>query len=330
MTIQFHADDPLSSHKDKKANDEFPAFLNKKHGEHMEVKATRGKAHECPGMNLKFGGRSVELDMITCLMSVLEEFPIKFEGHEMVANPAGVDVFEEGKGKFVGESKRELFHRTTTQALFSCERARPDTQPIVSVLCTRVEKPTEKDFSESVRMMKHLASAKNDAKKLSTGAGMNGLQWCVDAGFVVHPDFRSHMGATMKFRDGPGSPIQMSAKQKLNTDSGTTAELAAVHQALPEVLWVPLFLEEQGHEADKNVVCQDNQSAISLEKNGEKSSGECTRHLSIQFFMVTDQAEKGHTVIKCCLTDEMIDDFMTKGPQGIKFEKFRKAIVGHS
>ena len=102
-----------------------------------------------------------------------------------------------------------------------------------------------------------------------------------------------------------------------------------MHQALPIVLWVKLFLEAQGYSIDENIVYQDNQSAILLEKNGKKSSSKRTRHLNIRYFMVTDQVEKGNITIKYCPTDEMIGDFMTKGLQGIKFTKFCKAIMGH-
>ena len=80
----------------------------------------------------------------------------------------------------------------------------------------------------------------------------------------------------------------MSLKHKLNTDSSTTAELVAVHQALPMVLWVSLFLKEQGYKIEENLVHQDNQSAILLENNGKKSSSKRMRHLNIRFFMVTD------------------------------------------
>ena len=90
-----------------------------------------------------------------------------------------------------------------------------------------------------------------------------------------------------------------------------------------------LFLEAQGYSIDENVVHQDNQSAIPLEKNGKKLSSERTRHLNIRHFVVTDQVEKGDMSIEHCPTDEMIGDFMTKGLQGIEFAKFRKAIVGH-
>ena len=71
---------------------------------------------------------------------------------------------------------------------------------------------------------------------------MKTLEWFVDASFALHPNFRSPIGATMKFQGGIKSPIQMSVKQKLNTDSSTTGERGAVHQELLKVLWVPLFL----------------------------------------------------------------------------------------
>ena len=145
----------------------------------------------------------------------------------------------------------------------------------------------------------------------------------------MHPDFRSHTGLTSRFGGGLGIPINMSLKQKLNTDSSTASELVAVHQGMPVASWVKLFLEAQGYSIDENVVYQDNQSAILLEKNGKKSSSKRTRHLNIRYFIVTDQVEKGNMSIQYCPTDEMIGDFMTKGLQGIKFAKFRKAIMGH-
>ena len=192
-----------------------------------------------------------------------------------------------------------------------------------------MKKPTEKDFSKLVRMMKYLDATKKDTLKLSIGNGINKLEWFIDASFAVHPDFRSHTGTTMRFGGGKGSPIQMSVKKKLNMESSTTSELVAVHQGMSIVLWVKLFLEAQGYFIEENIVYQDNQSAILLEKNGKKSSSKRTQHLNIRYFMVTDQVEQGNIIIKYCPTDDMIGDFMTKGLQGIKFAKFRKAIMGH-
>ena len=97
----------------------------------------------------------------------------------------------------------------------------------------------------------------------------------------------------MKFKDGKGTPIQCSSKQKLNTSSSTTAELIGVDDMLLKMLWVPLFLRDQGYKVKNNVLLQDNKSAILLEQNGRQSPGERTRVLNIRFFMVTDHINKG-------------------------------------
>ncbi len=38
----------------------------------------------------------------------------------------------------------------------------------------------------------------------------------------------------------------------------------------------------------RNIIYQDNKSAVLLEDNGKKSSGKRTRHLDIRYFLVTD------------------------------------------
>ena len=154
------------------------------------------------------------------------------------------------------------------------------------------------------------------------------FEWFIDASFAVHPDFRSHTGGSGRFEGGLGCPIDVSAKQKLNADSSAAAELAAVGQPLPLVMWTPSFSHEQGYPV-KTRMCQDNKSAIPLEKNGRASTSERTRAINMRYFMVTDYVKKGELIVECCPTDEMIGDYYAKPPQGIKFDKFRKIIVGH-
>jgi hypothetical protein len=105
------------------------------------------------------------------------------------------------------------------------------------------------------------------------------IRWWVDASYGVHPDCRSHTGATMSL--GSGSVFSKSTKQKLNTRSSTEAELVGVNDAMSMILWTRLFLEAQGVEVTDNVIYQDNQSTMLLAKNGRQSSGKNTRHLEI-------------------------------------------------
>src|SRR5210317_611947 len=54
LMVIFHVDDCMSSHVDKKVNDDFLKWLNENYGEHGEVQATCGKEHEYLGMKLIF------------------------------------------------------------------------------------------------------------------------------------------------------------------------------------------------------------------------------------------------------------------------------------
>jgi hypothetical protein len=154
------------------------------------------------------------------------------------------------------------------------------------------------------------------------------IKWYVDASFAVHPDYKSHTGATMLYGDGNGAVQSISRKQKLNTRNSTESELVGVYDVSVMILWTKLFLEEQGYDINSNILYQDNKSAILLETNGKKSSGRRTRALNIRYFFLTDQFKKGNVTIVYCPADDMVGDFHTKPLQGEKFRKFQKAILG--
>ena len=93
------------------------------------------------------------------------------------------------------------------------------------------------------------------------------------------------------------------------------------------MLWTSQFLEAQGYPVRKNILFQDNRSAMLLETNGRTSAGKRSRHLNIRYFFVADQQQKGRLHIEYCPTDQMIGDYMTKPLHGKKFTEFRKLIM---
>ena len=74
------------------------------------------------------------------------------------------------------------------------------------------------------------------------------------------------------------------------------------------------------------IIYQDNQSAILLETNGQKSVGKGTRHVQIKYFFVTDKVKNNEMKILYCPTKEMVADFYTKPLQGTLFKIQRNAI----
>jgi hypothetical protein len=101
-----------------------------------------------------------------------------------------------------------------------------------------------------------------------------------------------------------------------------------VDDKMPAVLWTCLFLEAQGYEVNENIIFQDYQSAILLQRNGKASSSKRTKHLNIRYFFVTDRIKKGDLSVEWCPTGDMTGDFMTKPNQGALFRKFRDQIMG--
>ena len=150
----------------------------------------------------------------------------------------------------------------------------------------------------------------SSSKEVSLYDSLSKIRWYVDASYGVHPDCRSHTGATMTL--GSGSVISKSTKQKLNTRSSTEAELVDVNNAMSIILWTRLFLEAQGIKVDDNIIYQDNQSTMLLAKNGRQSSGKSTRHLEIQYYFVTDNIGRKRVSIEYCPTQDMLGDFFTK------------------
>eukprot|EP00978_Attheya_sp_CCMP212_P015133 scaffold38933_cov32-Attheya_sp.AAC.1 len=157
------------------------------------------------------------------------------------------------------------------------------------------------------------------------GTNMRIIKWWVDASYAVHPDMRSHTGATMTL--GKGSIYSTSTRQKLNTKSSTEAELVGVSDAMSQILWTRYFMEAQGYGVDENVVGQDNMSTMLLENNGRASSSRRTRHINIRYFFVTDRIKNKEMSVIHCPTGEMVADYFTKPLQGALFKKFRDIIM---
>lgn len=150
----------------------------------------------------------------------------------------------------------------------------------------------------------------------------------IDASFATHADMKSHIGATMSL--GKGSPYSMLKKQQINTKSSTEAEVVGVDDAMPLVIWTRNFLMAQGFNVTDNVVYQDNQSAMLLERNGQASSRRHTRHINIWYFFVADRIKNGELRVEYCPTGDMLGDFFTKPLQGSQFRKLHNFIMGIS
>ena len=211
--------------------------------------------------------------------------------------------------------------------LYICKRSRPDIEPAISFLCTRVANPNVEDDVKLTRVLRYLQDTIEDRRVIGIN-DIDTLETWVDAAYAVHPDMRSHTGGTMSL--GTGVIHTKSFKQKLNTKSSTEAELVGVSEYLPYHIWLVNFLQRQGYNIKNKIVYQDNQSAIKMEKNGRNSCTGNSRHIDVRFFYLKDRVYNGDIKVEYCPTSAMLADFFTKPLQGTVFKNFRSTVMGHS
>ena len=325
MTIGWHVDDLKISHVDQAAIDDIIKKLESRYGKETPLTVTRGNVHEYLGMKIDYSQKGkVRFSMPDYIDRMLEDVPSEIMRGPS-ATPASNHLFRVNPdADNLDTSSAIMFHHLTAQLLYLGKRTRPDLLTAVSFLCTRVQNPDVDDWKKLGRCLRFVRDTKQDVLTLEADNATS-IIWWVDASYGVHHDLKSHTGATMTM--GRGSPISISSKQKINTRSSTEAELVGVNDVMYLILWVRHFLESQGYKVTDNIVYQDNESAMLLERNGKRSSGKNTRHIEIRYFFVTDNIKRNKLSVEYCPTDTMLGDYYTKPTQGRKYKWQREKIM---
>ena len=94
----------MSSHVDKKVNDKFLEWLNRKCGLHTEVTSTRGEEHKHLGMKFAFRESDFIVNFTRKAKETLDEFAIKFKENKSseIMMPAAQDMFDKATGENLG------------------------------------------------------------------------------------------------------------------------------------------------------------------------------------------------------------------------------------
>lgn len=323
-TVLWHVNDIKISHVSLDIVESVLKLLSEQYGREAPLVVTRGRVHEYLGMTLDYSeAHKCKIRMSDYIEEMLDDIPADMEGE--AATPAALHLFEvDANAKQLDATTAQLFHHITAKLLFLSKRAQPDIQTAVAFLTTRVKGPDEDDYKKLGHVMKYLKSTKKLNVVLEAD-DLTVVKWWIDGSYGVHPDMRSHTGGTMSL--GKGSIYSTSTRQKFTTKSSTEAELVAVADVMPQVLWTRYFLEAQGYKVGASTVYQDNKSAILLEKNGKASSGKRTRHINIRYFFVADRVANQEVTIEYCPTGIMRGDFFTKPLQGSQFRHFRDKIL---
>ena len=127
-----------------------------------------------------------------------------------------------------------------------------------------------------------------------------------------------------------GAVFSFLMKHKINVRGSTEIELVGVDDALPMMLWCKYFIKAQGCTVEKNILYQDNKSAILTAKNGWISSSKRTKHIKARYFLVEDKIDNNKLEVKHRLTDAMWSGVFNKLKQGTPFWVFRGVLMNVS
>ena len=324
-TIAWYVDDNKISHVDPKVVTSVLEAVKEHFG---ELVISRGNEHDLLGMKITLDrkNRNIIIDMEDQLNEAFVMFGEEVD--QTVTSPANKNLFTtyDMDSKELDEARSEIFHSVTAKLLFIMKRARPDIETAVSYLMTRVSKSNEKDWEKLRRCLGFIKGTIKDQRIIGADS-LRDLHVWVDASHAVHENMRGHTGGTMSM--GRGTLHNKSSKQKLNTRSTTESELVGVSEYLPYDLWQVNFFMEQGYDIRNNIIYQDNESAIKMERNGRNSCTGNSRHVDIKFFWVKDRVDKKEVRIEYCPTTLMLADYFTKPLQGNLFRRFRDVIMGY-
>ena len=307
-TVAWYVNNIKISHENQRVLDDLLTLLNNEFGKEAPLTITRGKIHDYLGMVIDYTvPGKVKFMMKDFIRGVLDECPGELMKGPSATSAANHLFNVNPDCNKSGEEKALEFHHLTAKLLYLSKCACPDLQTAVSFLMTRVQEPDEDDYKKLSQCIRYLRDNADIPLTLEiTDLGI--ICWWVDASFAVHPDMKSHTGATVSM--GGGCPFSLSLRQRINTWSSTEAELVGVNDTMYLIIWTQLFLQGQGFKVIDKV--QDNQSAMLLARNGKMSSGKNTRHIEIRYSFGTDQIARGKMSLEYCSTDAMVADYFTK------------------
>ena len=225
-TIVWYVDDVKVSHVDPKVVTKIIEEIEESFG---DVSAVRGDKHTFLGMNMTFTkDKKIHIKMKEHLQEAIDAFPEDINAE--VTSPVGryLMLVNEDAEK-LDQHRADIFHSITAKLLYLDKRCRPDLEPTVAFLSTRVKEPDMDDWKKSKRALAYVKKTIDDVCVIGC-ENLNAVFTWVDAAYAVHPNIRSHTGGSMSM--GWGVLHARSSKQKLNTKSLTEAELVGVSEYL--------------------------------------------------------------------------------------------------
>ena len=199
-------------------------------------------------------------------------------------------------------------YRTVIGKLIYALVTRPDIVVPVSMLAKHQMNPKEVHWKAVKRLLRYLKGTIHEGISLGGEDPLVVRAYC-DADWGAEEDCKARTGIALQISNG--FPLWYSKKQTLVALSTAEAEFIAINEAVKEVTFARIMLEELGVPQDKPTeIKEDNQSCISmLEAKWAKGR---TKHVDRRVYNIQDAMDKKKISVVYCPTQLMVADMMTK------------------
>jgi hypothetical protein len=323
LTVAVHVDDCKFMCVDESHIDDALKQLSAVYG---PLKVKSGHTHSFLGMTFDYStAGEVKVTMEGYIRDLVRIAGVTGQA----ATPATSRLFNiNPTSPLLDKQKKEIFHSLTAKVLFPAKRVRPEVLLAIIFLTTRVQNPTQEDWTKLQRVLCYL-NAEPELGLTLRADDLTRLVCYIDASYGVHMDFKSHTGGTTSFGRGCGGFHAKSTKQKLMSKSSTEAELIGHSDYATHAIAARDFMIGQGYAMKPLEIRQDNMSTIALVNKGYPASGH-SRHINIRYFFLKDLKDRGEIVLTYTPTQDMVADILTKPLQGSLFRRLRDILLNGS
>jgi hypothetical protein len=212
-------------------------------------------------------------------------------------------------------------YRSLVGALLYVLGSRPDVAASIRAVSQFMSIAADKHWDSAKRILSYLSGTRNKGVVYTQQETYN-LTAYSDSDYANDEDRKSVTGYVIYAQGGP--VVWKSKKQPTVAKSVCEAEYVALSDAIAELLWLKMTLDELKVEQDRPMrLYIDNQAAKNLAENAV--SQDRTKHIDIKYHFIRQVVQSGRVQLYYVGTKENVSDLLTKSTSRAVFRK----LVGH-
>lgn len=261
---------------------------------------------------------TLKLKQVEYVNSLVEKYGVKD------CKPMRTPMISDNTKDLSCSDKTYPYRETIGSLLYLSNRTRPDIAYAVNYCSRKMEEPTSKDVTNLKRILKYMNTYSDEGIEYRRNSNISELEAYCDSDYAGDLESRkSTSGYVIYYCGGP--IVWCSRKQPIVALSSTEAEYIAAAECTKELLYIKTLIEElQSVNVNINLHI-DNQSALTMIKNGQINRR--SKHIDVRYHFIHEKISEGLIQIDYCCSQDNCADILTKPLELNKFNKIKSKLL---